>query len=420
MGDPVRGQYEDLPYPPRDPADEARRLITGSPSHLAEIEHYVCGGWIDPARPFRALMAGGGTGDATIMLAQQLADRGQPAEIAYLDLSAASRAICEARAARRGLTNIRFHSGSLLDLPGMGLGPFDYIDCCGVLHHLADPEAGLKALTAVLAPMGGLGLMVYGTLGRIGVYHAQDMLRLLAPDAGTTAARRTRLDLARKLLAELPPTNWLKRNPFVADHLTLGDPGLYDLLLHAQDRAYRVPEILGLVTRAGLAVASFIEPARYDPATYTRAPALLKTLAPLSPAERATFAELFAGNMKTHTLYALRPDALAAVRVDPTRPDAVPVLRDFDGATFAKGWRAGALLAATFDGIPVRFTLPDLGGPIIARIDGHRSLTDIHAACRQAMPNLDWPAFARAFAALYQPMNGLNKLLIRYRRVLTK
>ncbi|MFO1190051.1 MAG: hypothetical protein U1E97_10845, partial [Alphaproteobacteria bacterium] len=59
-------------------------------------------------------------------------------------------------------------------------------------------------------------------------------------------------------------------------------------------------------------------------------------------------------------------------------------------------------------------------GPIIARIDGHRSLTDIHAACRQAMPNLDWPAFARAFAALYQPMNGLNKLLIRYRRVLTK
>jgi len=32
--DPVRDQYETLPYPERDPADEVRRLITGSPSDL--------------------------------------------------------------------------------------------------------------------------------------------------------------------------------------------------------------------------------------------------------------------------------------------------------------------------------------------------------------------------------------------------
>ncbi len=67
--DRVRAQYEAYPYPERDPADEAKRLIVGSPSHLLEINHYVFGGRLDVSRPLRALIAGGGTGDATIMLA---------------------------------------------------------------------------------------------------------------------------------------------------------------------------------------------------------------------------------------------------------------------------------------------------------------------------------------------------------------
>src|ERR1700688_2318211 len=104
----VRAQYESYPYPPRDPRDEAKRLITGSPSHPLEIDHYVFAGRRDWAPPFRALIAGGGTGDATIMLAQAMADRGCPAEIVYLDLSEASRRIAEARAAQRRLGNIRF------------------------------------------------------------------------------------------------------------------------------------------------------------------------------------------------------------------------------------------------------------------------------------------------------------------------
>ena len=61
------------------------------------------------------------------------------------------------------------------------MGPFDYIDCCGVLHHLPDPADGLAALLSVLAPGGGLGLMVYAPHGRTGVYMLQDALRLLAP-----------------------------------------------------------------------------------------------------------------------------------------------------------------------------------------------------------------------------------------------
>ena len=153
MRNKVKDQYEAYPYPARDPAEESNRLVTGSPSRLLEIDHYLFRGQRDWRRPFRALVAGGGTGDGLVMLTQQLADAGVPAQVTYLDLSSASRAIAQARIAARGLAaQVTFVSGSLLDLPQLGLEDFDYIDCCGVLHHLADPSAGLAALAGALAP----------------------------------------------------------------------------------------------------------------------------------------------------------------------------------------------------------------------------------------------------------------------------
>jgi len=138
MTDPVRDQYEVYPYPARDPRDEAGRLIETTPGHLDEINHYVYAGRRDFGRPFRVLVAGGGTGDVTVMLAQQLADRFCRGEIVHLDLSAASAKVAEARLAARGLGNARFVVGSLTELAALGLGRFDYIDCVGVLHHLDD------------------------------------------------------------------------------------------------------------------------------------------------------------------------------------------------------------------------------------------------------------------------------------------
>src|SRR5262245_18218540 len=202
MTERVRAQYDAYPYLPRDPRDEAKRLIEGSASHLLEINHDVFAGRRDFRKPFRALIAGGGTGDGTIMLAQHLADRGCPDEIVYLDVSSAARAIAEARARQRNLTNIHFVTASLLDLPKLALAPFDYVDCCGVLHHLADPDAGLALLAAALKDEGGIGLMVYGALGRTGVYHLQAILRRFGADEPDTA----RLDLARRLLRQLPAT----------------------------------------------------------------------------------------------------------------------------------------------------------------------------------------------------------------------
>ncbi len=406
--DLLRTQYEAYPYPARDPAEEGRRLITGSPSHLDQVNHYVFGGRLEFTRPLRVLVAGGGTGDATIMLAQQLADAGVPAEITYLDLSTASRRIAEARAARRGLRSIEFRTGSLLDLSG--LGPFDYIDCCGVIHHLPDPAAALESLGAALAPGGGIGLMVYAPYGRAGVYPMQDALRTLT--AGLAPGEQ--VEAARRLLRALPERNGLRNNPLLGDHLS-SDAGLYDLLLHSCDRAYTVPDLVRLVEGCGLAITALIDPAQYDPASYVKDPRTLRRLDGLSWLERAAWAEQVGGALGKHVAYLVRAaDAGGAVaRFDGL--GVVPVLRDIDGPALARGMPAGAVLDAEFPGLKVALALPRLAGPILSRVDGRRSLEDIFDEVRALDRGLAREQFEAQARTLFAGLNAVGKMYLRVR-----
>ncbi len=416
MTDKVRAHYELEPYPARNPDDEENRLITGSPSHLLEINHYLFQGRLlskesTKTRPLRALIAGGGTGDAAIMLAQQLADEDArrdtpPSEVFYLDLSSASRRVAEARAKARGLQNITFMTGSLLDLPAKDLAPLDYIDCCGVLHHLPDPSAGLAALKAVLAPGGGMGLMLYGELGRRGVYETQEMLRFL----DTSGDMAKRIAMARRLLDSLPNSNWLKRNPFIGDHKR-GDAELADLLLHPLDRAYRVPEIAELLNENELRLVSFIEPIRYRPESYIKDPRLQKTLADLSDMERATFAENLAGTIKAHVFYVTR--ASGETETKPDSPEIIPILKDHRGDQLAAACREKLTLRVELGGSPFSVALPPLAPAILTRIDGQKSLGDIHLELQAHNSDLDWEKFQKQFQQIFAALRDLNLLLLR-------
>lgn len=408
--DDVRAQYEALPYPPRDPREEAVRLITGTPSHILEVNHYLFAGRLNFTRPFRALVAGGGTGDACIMLAQQLADRRCPGEVVYLDLSTASREICEDRARIRGLRNITFHTGSLLDLPSMNIGQFDYIDCTGVLHHLPDPSAGLTALVSVLQPDGGVGVMLYGQYGRSGVYPLQEMLRSIAPPS---MALEDRIAMAKRLIRFLPTTNLFRRNPYLNDHVTGGDAGLYDLLLHSCDRAYTVPELATLASDAGLRVVAFLEPVRYEPATYMSDPVIARQASSLPLVDRAAFAERLAGNLRTHIFYATRAGFDTVARPEDT--SAIPVLRDMDAGKLAGGLQPGAPLVANLDGFPWRAQLPALAPRIIAQFDGRRTVAEIYTSLGAQGGLPQWEDFYAQFEDLYVKLNGVNHLLLRFR-----
>ncbi|MCT4558210.1 MAG: class I SAM-dependent methyltransferase [Pelagimonas sp.] len=359
----VQEQYEAYPYPARDPADEARRLITGSPSHPLEMDHFLFGGERDWSKGIRILVAGGGTGDGLIQLAQVLTSANRPYDITYVDLSTASRDIAEARAKARGLQNITFHTGSLLD--AAEFGAFDYIDCCGVLHHLPDPEAGFAALRAALAPGGGLGFMVYAPYGRSGVYPLQEAFATLLD--GLSAPER--LKQAQKIVADLPAGHPFRVNPHLSDH-EQSDAGFYDLLLHSQDRAYDVGGLLEVLTNTGWRLQSFCTPALYD----------LSRIAPrpqgMQDDTAMALAEKLRGTIKLHAAYAV-PDGEVRKIARGSNRKLIPHLRGVQPDKLARAVAQGKALPMTSHGVSSAITLPREAAPIIGGINGQRSLTQI-------------------------------------------
>jgi SAM-dependent methyltransferase len=362
----VAAQYEAYPYPERDPRDEAKRLISGSPSHPLEIDHFIYGGRRDWSVPLRALVAGGGTGDGLVQLAQMMAQSGKPCEITYVDLSKAAREIAEARVQARGLTGIRFVTGSLLAAPD--LGEFDYIDCCGVLHHLPDPAAGFAALRAALAPGGGMGFMVYAPYGRSGVYPLQEAFGALFEGLPPEA----RLKKARALLARLPEGHPFKTNPHLNDHKS-SDAGFYDLLLHSQDRAFDLAALSEMLDRTGWALSGFTTPALYDLGRITDIPEGMGLL------EQMVLAEKLNGTLKTHVGYAVAQGSEQTPASGRSR-SLVPHLKGAQPRALAQAVAKGQSPKLSGGVIEGRLHLPADAASLLAAIDGRRTLNEIAAA----------------------------------------
>ena len=300
----VRNQYESYPYPARDPDDEKGFMFTSSVSSLDCINHFCFEGARDFNKPFRVLIPGGGTGDCTIFLAEQL--RNTKAEIIYLDICKASMAIAKDRAKIRGLKNITWIHDSILNLPSMDLGLFDYITCSGVLHHMADPQAGLDALKSVLHPKGAIALMVYAQYGRSGIYQMQELLRRIHVNEDDP---QKKVSNTRALLKGLPEGNWYNFNSGLWDLELKTDIGLYDLLLHPQDRAYTVPELYEYVEKSGLLMQKLLNldnglgDMLFQPETFIRDPGMLENIKKMSFREQAAICELMFGQLMRQSCY---------------------------------------------------------------------------------------------------------------------
>jgi len=391
--DSVQAQYEAYPYPERKPTEERKRLITGSPSLPVEMDHWLWGGARDWSQPLRALVAGGGTGDALIQLAQLLSDAGRPYEITYLDMSSAARRIAEKRAQVRKLNGISFVTGSLLDAGDHGL--FDYIDCCGVLHHLEDPQAGFDALAEALAPDGGMGLMVYAPHGRSGVYPLQAafgrLFQGLPPDK--------RLKRARAVFRALPDAHPFKRNTRVVDH-EQGDAGFYDLLLHGRDRPFTITRAMQALDGAGLDYAGSPEAMLYDPA-----PLIGEMPEGFGHIEAMQLAEDLRGTFKTHVIYA-RPKG--QVVLPPFgHADAVAHLRGVAAAQLAAHVAKTGQITIDTAGEAFVFDMPQGAAQALARVDGRRSLAEIGQGTE---------GFAALWAQVEQALCGSG--MMHYSRIL--
>jgi SAM-dependent methyltransferase len=415
----VKAQYERQPYPPVDPLDEHRRLQRTWLEDLPMINHYCFGGRQGFDQGFRILVAGGGTGDATIFLAEQL--RATNAEIVHLDLSKASIGLAQQRARIRGLANIRWVHDSILNIPGLDLGRFDYINCAGVLHHLADPDAGLRALKSVLLPHGAIALMVYGAIGRTGVYHMQQLLRL----ANAGCSEQAQIGHAREVLKELPPGNWyLRAGDLYGDNDT--DAGIVDSLLHTQDRAYTIEEIHAWL---GDEHGFTIELSDVNRGRFPYLPELtlgpgarqLRARLPLmSERARHAMSELLMGDIVHHTMYLTPGDAAKAPY---GQADFIPfyfhepldprVLEQM----FAPKNGAPTLLRHPALGLTAAVDAGPYGGQVLGLIDGMRTFGEIFDLVRAGAggrgPVPDNATLFAGFAPVYALLNAIERLLLR-------
>lgn len=429
----VKSQYESLPYPPCNPEDDHKRLARTWLDDLPMINHYCFRGRRSFGGRFRALVAGGGTGDATIFLAEQL--RHTDAQVVHLDISEASLAIAKRRAEIRQLSNITWLHDSLLNLPQLGLDKFDYINCSGVLHHLADPDQGFKALKGVLAEGGAMGLMVYASTGRTGVYQMQSLMRMAnGITAGEKPSEQRKIANTRDLLDSLPSSNWFNLARHLYGDVNLGDAGVYDLLLHSQDRAYSVGELFDwLGNEADLAPQGHGYHLSFSDVQRGRSPYLPHMVLGGKPPRMASelrrmprrrqheMAELMIGNIVTHSFY-LTPDANCAAPYGDA--SYVPfyyherLTGDVLARVFASNGGRPFLLQHQHSSVSITVDPGKYGARIVRLIDGQRSFDEIFNQIRASITGSatspDNTALFADFAESYEVLNALERLLLTH------
>jgi len=367
----VQAFYESHPYPaPIGNLDRYRELYRNPDRRRAQS--LLLWPTEKPRANREILVAGCGTSQAAIH-----ALREPDARVTAIDISETSLRHTRDLQRKYALRNLDLYRLAVEEVGELGRS-FDQIVCTGVLHHLPDPDTGLRSLRNVLMPSGAMQLMVYATYGRAGIYMMQEYCRLLGVDASAVELR----DLGATIGAlsdDHPMAGVLRR----AKDFTY-PAALADALLHPQDRAYTVPQLYAWLERCGVAFGRWVEQAPYLPqcGSIARTPHATR-LASLSPQLQHAAVELLRGTMTRHSFIAYRDD-----RVGESQP-----------ITFGGGaWRGYVPLRLPWtlsitDRVPLgsvavlinrAHTYPDLALPIdeaqqrvFAAIDGNRSIDEI-------------------------------------------
>lgn len=294
----VSAFYESHPYPPAVDDVDAYRRAWDDARRRAESHLF----W--PAEPYRddrsILVAGCGTTQAA-----HYAIRWPRAKVTGIDVSASSIAFTRELKRKYALDNLDVHQLALERASELGQ-TFEHVVCTGVLHHLPDPDAGLRAIHDVLEPAGAIQVMVYAPYGRAGIYMLQDYCRRLGIGHSASEIR----DLAASLNA-LPPdhpiVSLLRKSPDFAS-----EAGIADALLHPRDRSYSVPQLMDFLDRAGLAFGRWVRQAPYLPwcGALASTPHQSKLLELPAEAQYAAI-ELFRGTMVRHSVVAYHKDGRA-------------------------------------------------------------------------------------------------------------
>jgi len=371
----VQDFYERYPYPrPIDSLEEYRRLWQDRQKRRADYHLF----W--PAKPYREdrsiLIAGCGTSQAA-----KHAMRWPEAQVIGIDFSAKSISCTEELKRKHSLDNLQVRQLPVERVSELETS-FDRIVCTGVLHHLPDPDAGLRALRGVLKPDGAMHIMVYAPYGRTGIYMLQEFCRRI----GIRATDEEIRDLIATLWALPPghPLEGLLRQAPDFRH----EAALADALLHPQDRAYSVPQLFDFIGNGGLAFQRWVKQAPYAPhcGVMARIPQASR-LAQLATAEQYAAVELFRGTMVCHSVIVYRNDSPGGAQPISFAGDAWPgyvPIRMPDTICVEERLPAGAagvLINQTHTYTDLYLPIDEREKKLFDAIDGQRSIGEI--ACEQ-------------------------------------
>ena len=236
----VQRQYEENPYPRWV---EAAGLIepVALDTHLRNKF---------PTAPFTPLgktdeldilVAGCGTGWQSTAVAQNYLG----ARVLGIDLSLSSLSFAKRMTPPSLAARIDYAQADILKLDSIGRS-FDMIDVTGVLHHMADPFAGWRALLTLLRRGGIMHLGFYSELGRRDLVAARAFIAERGYTATPADIRRCRYDLLdgeHRSVARF------------ADFFTTSE--CRDLLFHVQESRLTIPAIKQFVDGHGLKFIGF-------------------------------------------------------------------------------------------------------------------------------------------------------------------
>ncbi|BBZ42928.1 class I SAM-dependent methyltransferase [Mycobacterium parmense] len=237
------------------------------PRPIQDLEGWIADNWewFDPLHAHRILwpdreykpdldilVAGCGTNQAAVF-----AFNNPAARVVAIDISQPSLDHQAYLKDRYGLWNLELRLLPIEEAPTLG-SQFDLVVSTGVLHHLADPSAGMRALAGLLAPDGVLAVMLYAKYGRIGVELLESVFRDMGmrQDAASVHMVKEAISL---LSVDHPVQSYLK----IARDLQFSDAAVVDTFLHGRQRSYTVEDCLDLVSSSGLEFQGWLLKAPY-------------------------------------------------------------------------------------------------------------------------------------------------------------